>query len=394
MVRLALLIAAIVSFVPSGDVAASQSGTPVVDPFGPGPEECQVAPRTAAEMQALLGDGSDVATPPADAGTPGGTPRMRTVPLPEGTRADTGAVAAITDTARQFHACRNAGDVARYLALFSDAAIRRVQLHRDLARLVARGAAPPPSPGTMGQPRHFPGLFHARVLPDGRVAAVAPPSVWGVPELYTFVRGDDRWLIDDIAPLDGPLPEAFAGVVSNTYTGERRVAEIGRPSGGYGYGLSWGPVWDPMVKQEGDAVFPDILALANGVSLVVVGLPFAAPETTLAECIAPEFSDLATALQELGLDQSAVDLSRGITPVLASDGQPLRGQEEDRAFAVYDVASGAEGTPTASEPYRLYLECRAMANGDWALGITHLVRAAAFETEAPAREALLAALEG
>ena len=45
------------------------------------------------------------------------------------------------------------------------------------------------------------GLFHARLLPDGRMAAVAPPGLAGLPELYVSVREGDRWLIDDIVPL-------------------------------------------------------------------------------------------------------------------------------------------------------------------------------------------------
>lgn len=410
MVRLALIALAMVPFlVPSPPVLATQPGTPGVDPYGPSAEACRVAPRAPEALRAVLDDAAAEATPPVR-GTPtvveippAETPLKGAVALPAGVPADAATAAAVAATARQLHACRNAGDLARYLALFSDAAIRHSAGRSALATVLLTEEVSSPTPGNAGLPRHFPGLFHARVLADGRVAAVAPPGFGGVPELYVFARTEAGWLVDDIAPLVGPdgLRAALSGVVANTYTAERLVSDFDHPDGGgYGYGLAWGSPWRPLVAAEprgssSVTVFPGILVLTNGVSLVVLGVPFAPPDVDLAACVSPSLTDLAAELGELGLDQvEPITRAADLVPAVGADGRPLRGTAEGRAFAAYDLAAGAGGTPAATGPYRLFVECRTMAGGGWVLGITHLVPVAAYAAEAPARDQLLAALEG
>ena len=231
--------------------AAAQSATPVADPFGPAPEECQVEPRSRDELQAIVADAAE--SPPLDVveATPGSVPRLRTLELPDGVPADAATAAAVTDTARQVIACRNAIDIARSLALFSADAIHHDPGLFRLATAVAAGdfSTPSPEPYPASDWYHFAGLFHIRVLPDGRVAAVTPPGLMGLPELYVFVREGDRWLIDDRAPLAGP--HAGAGIGGATFTGEHPVVDVNLPAiSGYGFGLAWGPEWSRSSPQR------------------------------------------------------------------------------------------------------------------------------------------------
>ena len=368
----------------------TQSATPLADPFGPGPEECRIDPRPLDELRALVGNTeAEGATPAAGAATPDGVVSFPPVELPAGTPADAATAAAVTSTVRQRYACLNAGDLGRYLAVFSDDVLRRPgTLNRLAAGLVADGGAAEPEPRDVSQRVHFAGLFHVRVLPDGRVVAIAPPGFLGVPERFDFIRVGDRWLIDEITPvMDASVP---VGVVGTTFTGEHRrthtdLQQAVVQSGGFGYGLAWEPSWEPLTEPASAGVHAADLALTNGTSLVVFGSPLGDPEAGLAACVAPDFADPAADVWQFELDPAFFDQERGIVPATTADGQPLRDDDGQRAFAVYDVGYRTGGRATDAAPYRLYLECRAMAGGAWVLGLAQLVPAAAYDAEVGAR---------
>jgi hypothetical protein len=214
----------------------------------------------------------------------------------------------------------------------------------------------------------------------------------GLPELYVFVRDGDRWLIDERTPLTGPHAEA--GVVGTTFTGEYPVVDVDRAAvGGYGFGLEWSPEWAAMVTPE-IATTPGIVALTNGVSLVVLGVPLVSPVSDVAACVTPLPVSLAADVESLALDDVAIALAHDMVPVVDADGRLVQGDDAQRAFAVYESGNRTGGSAAAVEPYRLYLECRVMAGGGWVLRMMHLVPAAAYEAEVPARDRLLAVLVG
>jgi len=106
----------IMALVAVGPVAA-QGATPVV----PGPEECEVEPRTTDELLAFVG--TPEATPATDSGAEGDTEEFV---LPDGEPADGDTRAAIAATMRETFACINGGDFLAALALFSDDFFRRL----------------------------------------------------------------------------------------------------------------------------------------------------------------------------------------------------------------------------------------------------------------------------
>jgi hypothetical protein len=177
----------------------AQEGSPVAELGPPSASECVVQPRSEAEMAALSG------TPTATEGASEATAPMA---LPEGTPVDAATQAAIEQTLREVVACAKAGDVARLLALFSDDAVRRIALANNSVPIVpgqpsgvtgTRPATPPANADVT------PVVQEARLLPDGRVAAlvtsVAPGSQV---EVVIFVQSGGRWVIDEVHPLAMP----------------------------------------------------------------------------------------------------------------------------------------------------------------------------------------------
>ncbi|MEA2531632.1 MAG: hypothetical protein QOG89_3276 [Thermomicrobiales bacterium] len=195
----ALIPVGLVAMLLSPVLAAAQEASPGAELGPPSAAECQTAPRSEAEIAALG------ATPTADADDAGAP-----IELPEGTQVDDTTRTAIEQTLREVIACAQARDLPRLLALYSDEAVRQFVL------------ADEPEPIVPGQPRDGTGtrpatpsaaadltpvVQEARLLPDGRVAAlvtsVAPGSA---AEVVIFVQSGNRWLIDEIHPL--AMPEA------------------------------------------------------------------------------------------------------------------------------------------------------------------------------------------
>src|SRR5215207_9135244 len=164
------------------------------------PEECQVAPRPADEVFALLGlaEGAD-ATPAAER-----TP----VAAPPWVAADPETAAAAEATTREWLACINADDNVRIAALMTDSAIVRFfggGLAADEAEEGARAnLAGTPVPRAEDEDVRLVAVSDVSLLDDGRVAALALVDEPVLPPqgqetlLVIFAQDDDRLLIDDV----------------------------------------------------------------------------------------------------------------------------------------------------------------------------------------------------
>jgi hypothetical protein len=164
-------------------------------------DECQVEPRPAEEVFAVLGlgEGADAATPAADR-----TP----VPAPPWVAAEPETVEAATATIRDWLACINADDNFRIAALMTDPAIFRFfggGLAPDEAIEGARGnLAGTPVPRSEEEHVRLVAVTDVSRLEDGRIAAltlinepVLPPQGQET-LLVILVEADSRLFIDDI----------------------------------------------------------------------------------------------------------------------------------------------------------------------------------------------------
>ena len=185
----------------AGPVAAQELATPEVGQERVvAPQECQVAPRPADEVFALLGLAEGAAATPAAARTP--------VAAPPWMAADPETAAAAEETTREWLACINADDNFRIAALMTDSAIVRFfggGLAPDEAAEGARtNLAGTPVPRTAEEQVRLVGVTDVSRLEDGRVAALALINEPVVPPrgqetlLLLFVEADSRLLIDDI----------------------------------------------------------------------------------------------------------------------------------------------------------------------------------------------------
>ena len=180
------------------------------------PEECQVAPRPAEEVFALLGlaEGAAEAMPAADR-----TP----VAAPPWVAADPETAATVEDTTRQWLACINADDNFRIAALMTDEAIVRFfagGLAADEAEEGARAnLAGTPVPRTAEEHVRLVAVTDVSRLEDGRVAAMALINEPVIPPrgqetlLLIFDDAEGRLLIDDIVqfsvvPMTAGTPQA------------------------------------------------------------------------------------------------------------------------------------------------------------------------------------------
>ncbi|HEY7034760.1 MAG TPA: hypothetical protein VH482_25700 [Thermomicrobiales bacterium] len=175
---------------------AVQEATPVAVPAS----DCTVEARTLAALTEIV-TAEDIAnaTPVAEPG-----PYTK----PNGTPADAETVAGVTATIRQLVACVNAGDFLRFLALFSDDALRHYSASLGLP-LDPNDELLTPDPSINDQIALGP-IADVVVLPDGRVSALAHlPSQSGgtdagsedVDLQLIFVHQGDRWLIDELFPV-------------------------------------------------------------------------------------------------------------------------------------------------------------------------------------------------
>lgn len=160
------------------------------------PRICQTAPRGIKELVAVT-----EGTPGANASAILGTPERDVVPRTRGVPADPEVVQAVTATAEELVACRNAGDLPRLLALYSDRALTEflggVAAFEDGAPSLLF-ATPVPLPQT--QHAKLESIDEVRLLPDGRVSAIT--QVDGSRALTIFVKEEGRYLYDGSYALD------------------------------------------------------------------------------------------------------------------------------------------------------------------------------------------------
>jgi hypothetical protein len=186
--------------------ATTQPATPAGTPDIPTAAECTVEALEPMDLLSLVqsgGTGPDLldATPAAEAS------------LPEGVPASDEEIEGITANVRQLVACANARDPFRLVALLTDdfkLALAGAALGlqgQDPEELAARFPVPVVTEdvAAMEQISMIP-LRDARLLADGRVAAILEPSIDGVQQpvdfFVTFELVGDEWLIDEIAVLE------------------------------------------------------------------------------------------------------------------------------------------------------------------------------------------------
>ena len=193
IVPLATMLVTAPAFAQEGTPEAGGSEIPrLVDP-----SECKEDPRPFEEIAAVLNlDGEGIAEPP-----------RTQINAPLGEIVDTDTELAVSEAAREFLACFNAGDVPRSAALMTENGIKRTfwgltidEENRGLAR---ERIAAEPSPRIEDALARLIAVTDASTLPDGRIAAfvvinepLLPPTG---PEtlLFIFVNQDGRWLLDD-----------------------------------------------------------------------------------------------------------------------------------------------------------------------------------------------------
>jgi hypothetical protein len=204
----ALAIVPVAALLLTGSVAAQDdAGDGEESDRVPMPEECQVAPRAADEIGAVLAlDGEGVPAPAYTTITP---------PLGEIASAETEV--AVHEVARELLACFNAGDIARAAALMTDNGIQRAYWgltinpeSRETTRTRLAGQPVPRETETFAR---LLTVTDASTLPDGRVAAFVVinepllPPAGAETLLFVFANQDGQWLIDDwidfsIVPAD------------------------------------------------------------------------------------------------------------------------------------------------------------------------------------------------
>ena len=182
--------------------AFAQEGTPDAGGAEPprlvDPSECKSEPRPFEEIAAVLNlDGDGIPEPP----------KTIQINAPLGEIVDSDTELAISEAAREFLACFNAGDVPRSAALMTENGIKRTfwgltidEENRGLAR---ERIAAEPAPRIKDALARLIAVTDASTLPDGRIAAfvvinepLLPPTG---PEtlLFIFANQDGQWLLDD-----------------------------------------------------------------------------------------------------------------------------------------------------------------------------------------------------
>ncbi len=203
LVVLSLLVA--VCLAVSTQFAAAQDATPEIDLASPTPDECITQPRSAEEIEGLIGSTGeataqvDLATPNTEGATP--TPFV----APEGTPLAEGETAtAISEVVTQFYACENANDTLRMFALMTDAFVVRTVENGNIdpAALANQGT---PSTGVVASEQvtiAVNGILEIESdLYGVNVVGIEGSSGEEFTDYLIVVRDGDRYLIDDLQNL-------------------------------------------------------------------------------------------------------------------------------------------------------------------------------------------------
>jgi ketosteroid isomerase-like protein len=180
--------------------AAAQEASPaageVVDP-----SECLVDPLTDEYLVSLAATPQSEASPEA-----AGSPTPFTVP--EGEPAGEAEVEAVNTTVRELVACLNSADYRRVYALYTED-----YLAMNFAGEQPDVAEATPEPTEQATENALVGVSDVIMLEDGRLGAKV--DLVSADALQTTVylvleNVDDRWLIDDLTPLESEGQEAGA----------------------------------------------------------------------------------------------------------------------------------------------------------------------------------------
>jgi len=115
--------------------------------------------------------------------------------MPEGEVADDATVAEIAALYEQLVSCLNAGEFLRAYALYTDD-----YLVRNLSAEAIEGLSATPVPTEEAMRSTFGDVLDARMMDDGRVAAListSNPQVGETIILAILTNEEGRWLIDD-----------------------------------------------------------------------------------------------------------------------------------------------------------------------------------------------------
>ncbi len=170
-----------------------------------------VEPRDAAFFQQVaatpMAEGQDAAE---DSASPVASPSAFT--MPEGEAAGEEAVAEVTALYEQLIACLNAGDYLRAYAFYSDEYLQRNLSAEAIASLEAT-----PVPVEESTQTEFGSVLDARMLEDGRIAALVLTSnaQTGDTVLFSILsQGDQGWRIDDEAVVEVEAATPMVGAAS------------------------------------------------------------------------------------------------------------------------------------------------------------------------------------
>ena len=185
----------------TGQIAKSQEASPS-PPAGQAASCEDVEPRDAAFFEAVAATPESGATPgiPEQENT-GATPTP--FAMPEGETADEATVAAVSTLYQQLIACLNAGDYLRAYALYTGDYLVRNLSEEAITRLEAT-----PVPTDEAMRSEFGGLLDARILEDGRIAAlvtITNPQTGDV-LIHAILREEEgRLRIDDEAVVESEV---------------------------------------------------------------------------------------------------------------------------------------------------------------------------------------------
>jgi hypothetical protein len=189
----ALLGALLVVVVLHPITARGEAETPTLSRDIPDPSQCRVQPRPLAFFEGLA------STPgTGEASSPEATATTTPLTPPTEGRVSEATLAAVTATIRELVACRNANDLLRTDALYTDAFFHAqiaVSGPPNLEFLTER-ATPVPIDEQMWAA--IEAIRGVRFLPDGRVSAIVDlhlPSE-DVTFALVFAPVGDRWLVD------------------------------------------------------------------------------------------------------------------------------------------------------------------------------------------------------
>jgi len=264
LVFVTLLLTASINQVAAQDATPSaQSGTPIAISGN----DCTITPRTEGAITEIVSATTEIGATPIS--------EVSRYTRPEGTAADEETVNGVSETIRQLVACVNAGDYLRFLALFSNDALRRYAEDLDLP-LEPDNDVLTPDP-TQNDPVALGGIDDLLLLADGRVHALVrltDPAFGGSEEgdlvlQLIFVRQGEVWQIDEFIPINSSTESSWTLVSGAGYQGvivsAADAPDFVQSMTGEDQTDGWQPTPDDIAKLE--AQLPDFLKTAPNAAL-------------------------------------------------------------------------------------------------------------------------------